>query len=186
MKASRVLLIIQTSLMYISMILFYIPAFNILNSDDTLNDGYKALLITGVSLAVLASLLAIVSMILSIVSIFLKNNKDNTKFIMILKIVLIPWYIASFTLWALMILGMLNPFLFFAIPIMIILSMFGTYIYMLSSSLNNICLIISNFKNKTLEVKPLFIVGMILQLFFCIDIVGAILDYIASKKYKNE
>lgn len=185
MKASRALLIIQTTLMYISMILFYIPAFNILNSEDTLNNGYKATLITGLSLVIIAFLVAIATMILSTISIFLKNDKNNTKFIMIIKIILIPWYIANFTLWALMILGMLNPFLFVAIPIMIVLSMFGTYIYMLSSSLNNICLIISNFKNKTLEVKPLFIVGMILQLFFCIDIVGAILTFIASRQYKK-
>lgn len=180
MKANKILLIIQTVLMYISIVMFYIPAFNILNNEDgSLSNALNAMLITGLVFGVLAFLLSLVIVILSIVSVFTKNNQDTTKFTMILKIVLIPWFIANFILWALMILGMLNPFLFIAIPFIMALSIFGTYVYMLCSSLNNLGFLLSSIKNRTIKVKPILIVGMVFHLFFCLDVIGSIFTYIA-------
>lgn len=182
MKANKILLIIQTVLMYISMIAMYVAELILPNNE--VDYGYistpmfyASIAINGVALAITVAII-----VLSIITIFKKKVEDATQFTMIIKVVLIPWYIANFALWGLLAAAMLNPFLFFVIPLVICISTVGTYVFMFGCSFNNICTLISELKAKKIKINGLFIAGMILQIFFCIDIVGAILTFIAHKK----
>ena len=127
-------------------------------------------------------LLAFPIFVLSIITIFKKEIVDSTKLIMILKLALIPWYIANFVLWGLLVAGMFNPFLMIGIPIVITISAIGTYVLMFSSSIVNVCTIIGELKNKTLKPSGLLIAGMALQFIFCLDGLGAVFTYIVCNK----
>lgn len=183
MKINKILVIIQTSLMYLSLSLLYLPIILLFNKNyDTVSDGKKIVFIIGFVIGIITALLAVSILIPSIISIFKKNNEDMTKLTMIIKLISIPWYIANYVFWVLIITGSLNPFLFIAIPFIIAISVINTYIYMLSISMNNICVLISELKNKNIKVKPLLIVGMVFQFIFCLDVLGAIFTYVEYKK----
>ena len=181
MKANKILLITQTALMYVSMILVYTPIIRMfwIKDDDPMATG---MMIAGAAIAGVCLLMAIASYVLSIITIFKKQVVDSTQFTMIIKFVLMPWYIANFVLWTLIVGGMLNPFLVLGIPIIIALSVIGTYMFMLGSTLHNVCTIIAELKNKTLKPSGLLIAGMVLQFFFCLDALGAIFTFIKCQK----
>ena len=181
MKANKLLLIIQTALMYLSMILVYIPIIRMFWTKDD-SPIATGLMISGAVVAGACLLMAIVIYVLSFITIFKKQVVDSTQFVMIIKFILMPWYIANFVLWALIVAGMLNPFLILGIPIIIMLSVVGTYMFMLGSTLHNVCTIIAELKNKTLKPSGLLIAGMVLQFFFCLDALGAIFTFIKCQK----
>ena len=142
----------------------------------------RSLFFTSISIIGICLVLAAPIFVLSIITIFKKEIVDSTKLVMILKLALIPWYIANFALWGLLVAGMFNPFLMIGIPIVITISAIGTYVLMFSSSILNICTIIGEFKNKTLKPSGLLIAGMVLQFFFCLDALGAIFTFIKCHK----
>lgn len=181
MKANKILLIIQTALMYVSMILVYTPIIRMFWTKDD-NPIAAGMMISGAAIAGVCLLIAVAIYVLSIITIFKKQVVDSSQFTMIIKFTLIPWYIANFVLWVLLVGGMLNPFLILGIPIIIALSVIGTYMFMFSSTLNNICTIFAELKNKTLNPSGLLIAGMILQFFFCLDALGAIFTFIKCQK----
>ena len=182
MKANKILIIIQISLMYISQILLLLSGIILVELASDLQDLMAALFIAGIVLSLVSTAVSIAILVLSVISIFKKNNENMTLFTMIIKLVAIPWYIGNFVLCGFLIAGMLNPFLLLAIPLMICLFVCVTYIDMLAVSANNIAIIISELKKKAAKPSFLLIFGMILQTVFCIDIVGAILTYIDHKK----
>ena len=100
-----------------------------------------------------------------------------SKITMIVKLVSIPWFIANYVLWFFMIVGMLNPILFLAIPIVLLLTISITYLFMISMSLNNIIPIFIMIKNNEVKKTPLLVVGIIFHFIFCLDILGSIFVY---------
>ena len=183
MKTNKILLITQTALMYVSMLLAYILIIIMMPADSNNSEiVLRTLLISSISIIGICLLLAFPIFVLSIITIFKKEIVDSTKLIMILKLALIPWYIANFVLWGLLVAGMFNPFLMIGIPIVITISAIGTYVLMFSSSIVNVCTIIGELKNKTLKPSGLLIAGMVLQFFFCLDALGAVFTYIVCNK----
>ncbi len=183
MKTNKILLISQTALMYVSMLLAYILIILMMPADANNSEiVLRTLLISSISIIGICLLLAFPIFVLSIITIFKKEIVDSTKLVMILKLALIPWYIANFAMWGLLVAGMFNPFLMVGIPIVITISAIGTYVLMFTSSLVNICTIIGEFKNKTLKPSGLLIAGMVLQFFFCLDALGAIFTFIKCRK----
>lgn len=185
MKVNKILLIIQTALMYVSLILLIIPAFALLSYAGDNNIVYMALFTAGVVVGLVAALIAAGVIVPSIVSIFTNNNEDMSKFTMIIKLASIPWYVGNFAMWGLLVAGMLNPFLLIAIPLVICIAVFITYVDMLSISMNNICVIISNLRKKKYQPNALLIVGMVFQFIFCLDILGAIFTYLDCNKQEG-
>ena len=117
---------------------------------------------------------------ISFVSIFANKAYDCTKFVMIYKIVAIPWFIGNFIMGILLIAGMLNPFLLLAIPIVIMLLILSTYICMVSSSTINFSHIVVLAKNNGLSLNVPFMIGIIISFIFCLDVVGAILIFLEN------
>lgn len=184
MKSSKILAFIQLSLMYIGLILVFVASF-IPGGEDN-SAPIAALVITGIVSISIASILATIICIISLVSIFKNSTADNTKFVMIYKFIAIPWFIANFVLCVLLIAGMLNPFLFFAIPVVVIILSLSTYINMISTSAINLGYVLSSFRRKTLRPNALLIIGTIFGFIFCLDFIGAIFVYKNNKNQLNK
>ena len=178
MKINKVFAIIQLSLMYISLVLLYV-GFLTPNSEEDLT---TALVISGFVMALLAGAFATAICVISFVSIFKRGVKDYTKFVMIYKIIAIPWFIANFVLCVLLIGGMLNPFLLIAIPLVVTILVSSTYINMVSSSMIDFGYVLSSMRRKVIRLSPLLIIGLIFGFNFCLDVVGAILIFVGNKK----
>lgn len=182
MKANRILAIIQLSLMYISLICMYVAVFTSTKIPD---EFIRSLAIVGLVTILVADLIAIVLFNLSIIPIFKKNPIDDTKFVMIYKIVAIPWFIANYYLCVMMIAAFLNPFLMLAIPVAIAILTSSTYICMISTSMMNVGNEISSFRRKVIKPNALIIIGMVLGFIFCLDLLGAIFVYTQNQKQLN-
>ncbi len=185
MKANKILMIIQTIGMYISQIsilAIFIVIDTHINTEkvnaiaDYLGDTYFICLV----------IILLISMINIVVALFsLKRPAtDISSFVLSIKLIQIPWYITNFILTVLVLVGMMNPFLIFASPIFLILSVFITYLFMLSTSLP---LVIST--AKSMKMKPSistvpYILALISLFFFVLDVVGSICIYVS--KIENE
>lgn len=182
MKLNKILSITLTSLMYLSMVLVYIPVINLLVNDNVTisNNPLNLLFIFAIALVVINVILSITLVISSFIN--MKKMMDMSKITMIIKLVSIPWFIANYVLWFFAIVGMLNPILFLAIPIVLILTVSITYLFMISVSLNNLLPIFVMIKNKEVKKTPLLILGIIFHFIFCLDILGSIFIYKALKK----
>ena len=167
--------------MYISLICLYCWCF-ILTPNDASTTLVRVLAITGLVSIILAGLIAFIICVISFISIFRKSSNDYTKFVMVYKIIAIPWFIGNFILCVLLIGGMLNPFLLFAIPLVIVILVLSTYICMLSSSMINIGFLVTSWKNGVLKPNPILVISLILEFNFCLDLIGAALIAIENKK----
>ena len=181
MKISKIFAITQLSLMYISLICLFIAAL-VLDVNEVPQELMRALAITGFVSAILAGLFASAICVISFVSMFKRGTKDYTKFVMIYKLVSIPWFIGNFVFCALLIAGMLNPFLLIAIPLVIAILMLSTYVCMLSSSMIDVGYVISAMKSRIIKPNAFLIIGLVLEFFFCTDAIGSIFIFIANKK----
>jgi hypothetical protein len=186
MKTTKKLQIIQAILMYVLqlpiLLLAVFITFNIHISDD----------LSSILIKVALLLYFIVLIPLSIVTLiagFLTGNKADISCIkttMILKILLIPWFINNFIIcfciWA----GTLNPFLFLAGPILIFLFIINTYLFMISLSATNIINILTKWTKKELPTSTELIVILIFHFCFCLDVIASILYYNNLKKINVE
>lgn len=182
MKATKITLILLTIFMYIWLIpllYFFLPNETIARFVDpeTLTPVIQGIMIAGI---VGISSLAILNAIFSVISIF-KGEYNPTKLVMVLKIVLIPYFIFNFVYCILLVAACLNPFMMLAIPLVIAISIFFTYVCMLSTSLPSIAYAIRSLIKRRVKVSPFIIIGMALSLFFCVDAAGAIMIYYSTK-----
>ena len=184
MKINKTLVISQLVAMYISIILIYIPAIILLkNNNYTIsNNPFNVMFIIGFAFTIIALLLSLAIIISSLIITIKGKSEDVSKFTLIIKLIAIPWYIANYVMWVLAVLGMLNPILFLAIPIVIALSMTGTYLFMISVSIHNLLPIFYLLIKKKIKLNPLLVIGIIFHFIFCLDILGAIFILINNKR----
>lgn len=141
MKASKFFLITQVVVMYISMIFLviaFIMAVN--NNDNTYSDTIGTMALLMFIFEMVSLFIAFLTCCFSLFSLF--GNESIVKLSMIIKLTLIPWFLLNFLKWSAYILGMLNPFLMIGIPIAIALGVLMTYFLMISTSANNIFILL--------------------------------------------
>ena len=184
MKINKTLVISQLVAMYISIILIYIPAIILLNNNNYTisNNPFNVMFIIGFAFTIIALLLSLAIIISSLIITIKGKSEDVSKFTLIIKLIAIPWYIANYVMWVLAVLGMLNPILFLAIPIVIALSMTGTYLFMISVSIHNLLPTFYLLIKKKIKLNPLLVIGIIFHFIFCLDILGAIFILINNKR----
>lgn len=91
-----------------------------------------------------------------------------------MKIGLIPFFIINFIFWAILWIGTLNVFLILIAPIIWVISLFTTYIFLLINGTYNIVYLLKKFfKSK----KIIYLVYGILHFIYFADIIGAFLAY---------
>lgn len=110
---------------------------------------------------------------------FSKDIRPPYRLTMTAKLVLVPFFIVNFVIWALLIVGSLNPFLFFLAPLFAVFSVVSTYMIMLASGVHNMAYLLRELI-KTRQIKYIFY--LIAHFIFCIDVVAAIVLYIKEKE----
>lgn len=181
MKVNRILLIIQAALMYLAHIPFCIALF-LKHFNEPLYDQYMPYLTRAyifISIALIP--VCIVNIILSLVSIK-KGDKNPSLLMLILKCALMPWFVLNFAICAVITLGTLNPFLIWAMPIIISILVSSTYLCMVSTSLPNIAYFAGKLRKREASLRPQFVVPIVFMFIFCMDAIGALIFFISSKK----
>ena len=181
MLASKIVILVATLILYVMQMLIAVPLFGafVLEANWGELDNTR-LSAVGILLAV-ALVLDLASFVLAIIG-SAKQEDPKTKMTVIIKALFIPFFLINITLYVLSFLGMLNPFLMWAIPLVMVIGVCLTYAYMFMSSWPDIIyMIIYLIKNKR-RPKPGMVLGIIFEFFFVLDIVGAIL---INKAYKE-
>lgn len=181
MLASKIVILVATLILYVMQMLIAVPLFGAFVLEENWGDMDNARLsAVGILLAV-ALVLDLVSFVLAIIG-SAKQEDPKTKMTVIIKALFIPFFLINITLYVLSFLGMLNPFLMWAIPLVMVIGVCLTYAYMFMSSWPDIIyMIIYLIKNKR-RPKTGMVLGIIFEFFFVLDIVGAIL---VNKAYKE-
>ena len=177
MLASKIVILVATLILYVMQMLIAVPLFGAFVLEENWGDMDNARLsAVGILLAV-ALVLDLVSFILAIIG-AAKQEDPKTKMTIVIKALFIPFFLINITLYVLAFLGMLNPFLMWAIPLVILIGVCLTYAYMFMSSWPDIIYLIKNKRRP----KPGMVLGIVFEFFFVLDIVGAIL---INKAYKE-
>lgn len=186
MKANKILLILLAVSMYLSHIPLYIAALAIFFQDLFQFEGDLGTPLFFISLGLMGVTLVIATLItvFSIISIF-KGKETPSKVTMIVKLALIPWFVLNFALCVCILGGMMNPFLLWGIPAMMVIMVFTTYINMLASSLPDIAWFVRLLIKKKIKISPMLIVSIVFLFIFCLDIAGGIMYYLGTKEVKT-
>lgn len=181
MLAAKIVILVATLILYAMQMLIAVPLFGAFVLEENWGDMDNARLsAVGILLAV-ALVLELVSFVLAIIG-SAKQEDPKTKMTIVIKALFIPFFLINITLYVLAFLGMLNPFLMWAIPLVMVIGVCLTYAYMFMSSWPDIIyMIIYLIKNKR-RPKPGMVLGLIFEFFFVLDIVGAIF---VNKAYKE-
>lgn len=180
MKINNVFLILQCIVMYLFQLPFALML--ILARIPNINSSViSGLMLAGVILGALIIPVSITNIVLGFTT-FVRKTVSSLKTTMVVKIILIPWYIINFLVCFLLIAGFLNPWLFLAAPIILSFLITITYIHLLATSITNVCYFIKYHIANKLSFDGLTIVGIIFHFIFCLDFIGAI---ILEQKYKR-
>ena len=182
MKSNKVLLIVQTILMYVAHIPFYIALLLIkLVPDMSLDNVIIGLLLSGIILSAIILPFCIVNGIMALISLF-KDFESPIKLTLKLKLILIPWYIMNFIICILLSAGFLNPWLLIAWFFVVFILICITYIIMVTLGLPLVAYLIRKMSKKEIETKPSIIVGIVFQFIFCLDVLGVLIIHLKTRK----
>ena len=185
MLASKIVILVATLILYVMQMLIAVPLFGAFVLEANWGELDNTRLSAVGILLVVALVLDLVSFVLAIIG-SAKQEEPKTKMTVIIKALFIPFFLINITLYVLSFLGMLNPFLMWAIPLVMVIGVCLTYAYMFMSSWPDIIyMIIYLIKNKR-RPKLGMVLGIIFEFFFVFDIVGAILIHRAYKKSLEE
>jgi len=177
MKTSKVILIIQPIVMYLTSIALYLLSFLGNQMDEGLLKALEIITLVGVVFSILITLTSTVFSLFNIK----QNAECPYKTVMFVKLILIPWFIANFYFCLLLIGGFLNPFLLATIPLLICIEVIATYIQMISISLHSIVYYFASLIREKKKAVPLQLVSVIFHFFFCLDVVGAVMLFLKTK-----
>lgn len=178
---SRILILFSVVLLYAMQLTLALPIFGTFVIKRDLGSIDNARVEVILILLGAALVLDFVSFILAIIG-SVKQEDPKTGMSVATKIIMIPFFLINITLWVMLLMGMLNPFLLFGIPFALFLGFCLTYIYMFMTSWPDIIyMIIFTLKRKK-RPKIGIVAGIILEFFFVLDIVGAVL---INKAYKD-
>ncbi len=187
MKANKILMLIQTIGMYLSQITVLV-AFIIL--DITINTEKVNAIADhlGDAYLICMGVLLLISLINIIVPLFYlqKPAVNINRFAMNIKISQILWYIVNYILSLLVFLGMMNPLVWFAAPIYLVLAVLITYLYMLSTSMPLFLSYIRRMKWRKSASTVLSVLACISLFFFVFDVFGSIYLYLKDKDEEQE
>ena len=180
MKKSNIILIIQLIGMYLihlplclAMIIATLP-----NVDEL---AVEALFVVSIVVLSLMIPVCIVSIALGCIH-FAHTKASPLKTAMIVKLCLIPWYVLSFLISVMLVVGFLNPWLMLAIPLLIVCEVAVTYFFMLSTSIHSIAYTVRYLVTNKLKPNAATIVALVFHLLFCLDVVGAIMLNVEHEK----
>lgn len=185
MLAAKIVILVATVVLYVMQMLIAVPIFGTFVMQQNWGElDNTRLSAVGILLAA-ALVLDLVSFVLAIIG-SAKQEEPKTGMTILIKALFIPFFLINITLYILSFLGMMNPFLMWAIPLVMCIGVCLTYAYMFMSSWPDIIyMIIYLIKNKR-RPKTGMVLGLIFEFFFVLDLIGAILVHRAYKKSLEE
>ena len=99
------------------------------------------------------------------------------------KLALIPFFIINFVIWALFWAGTFNMFLIWAAPVVWVISLFTTYVFMIGGGVQNISYLIRCFKDER-NIK--YLVFAVLHFIYIDDVIAAVLAYLDGRTSLNK
>lgn len=170
MFVSKILLIAAVVILYAMQIAIFIPAYGILHELHWPNFNFKLI---GILLGI-ACLLGIAALVFAIIGTAKRENEPKTLITVIIKAAMVPFFCVNIYLWCALLSGMLNPFLFLAIPAIICIGICLTYVYMIMTSMPDIIYMISFLIRRKKKPDIFIILGIIFEFFFVLDLLGSI------------
>jgi hypothetical protein len=137
--------------------------------------------IYSIILCVISLLIAFLSIILALLNLT-KEVPCPYKTTLAIKLTLIPFYVINFLIWAIFVVGTLNPFFFVFLPLILGFSIVSTYLIMLSTSAQNIVYLLRQF---VIQKKLSYLGYAICHFIFCVDVIAAVMVYINHKPLPN-
>ena len=104
--------------------------------------------------------------------------------IMVTKLVLVPFFVVNFIMVVILIGAMGNPFLMWAIPAVLIISVSLTFFSMFATSFYNIGTMIYQLRKKEVIIERV-LAHIIFHFIFVFDVISAVIIYIQSRKSKS-
>ena len=182
MFASKIVIIAAMVVLYAMQLTIALPLYGalVLETDKLgeMNNGRFAVIVI---LLCVALILDFASFVLAIIG-SIKQEEPKTKMTIVIKVLMIPFFVINILLWCFGVLGELNPFLMIAIPITIFLGVILTYAYMFMTSWPDIMYMIFYIVKNRRRPKLLMVLGIVLEFIFVLDLVGSIL---INKAYKD-
>ena len=165
-----------------------------ISSKRTFSESFEDFVVMGffVSFIVMVAY-AFVTGIISLVASINNPEKIDTKGSLVTKILMIPFFLINFAVWFTLVFGMtilsftpIQGALLLGVPAVIVgvLSCAGTYIIMISTSINLIVPFVRKIFKK--EAKVGGIIGTICLFIFCLDAVGAIILRMSTKNNSQQ
>lgn len=185
MKTTKILFLLQTVLMALSVAFAVPPIF--MPPDES---GLSLLLFTAGAACFLSAAAVAASNALRALFVGLKKIRaseppeDLTKSTLLFKILQIPLYCANYVCWALLSAALLNPFMMIALPFVIVSGTVLTYILLLGTGVPNVMFAVGSLCGKKAG-KGRLIAAVVFHFLFVLDLPGAIILYITAKNEKK-
>ena len=180
MLISKILLILTMCVYYALQILILIPMQIIMKSADGAEFNWVAIGI----LLVAAAVLGLATLIFAIIG-AVKSEKNNTMITVVVKFMMIPFFCINIYCWYLLFTGLMNPFLFVTIPVVLIVGVAVTYVFTLTTVLPDVIYMFIYLKREKKRPEKNMRTGLILCFFFILDLVGIVLIHKSYKELEN-
>ena len=180
MLISKILLILTMCVYYALQILILIPMQIIMKSADGAEFNWVAIGI----LLVAAAVLGLATLIFAIIG-AVKSEKNNTMITVVVKFMMIPFFCINIYCWYLLFTGLMNPFLFVTIPVVLIVGVAVTYVFTLTTVLPDVIYMFIYLKRKKMRPEKPLLTGLIMCFFFILDLVGIVLIHKSYKELEN-
>ena len=172
-KDPRFLIPLQASLMIVAHVpLFLLFVCGLLESENSFSPGLMLAVVAGGLF--LAAACGCAGLVLSLI--FIRKRTDPPyRITLIVKLVLIPWYVLNFYYAFCFVASSLNPFLMVFIPVEIVIAVCVTWFLMVLTGVQNVIHALKTLVERGRKSSPVVIAGIVMHFVFVADIVGAIL-----------
>ena len=172
-KDPRFLIPLQASLMFAAHIpLFLLFVCGLLESENAFSPGLMLAVVAGGLF--LAAACGCTGLILSLIMIR-KRTDPPYRIILIVKLVLVPWYAFNFYYAFCFVASSLNPFLMVFIPAEIVIAVCVTWALMVLTGVQNVIHALKTLIRLRQKPSPAVIAGIVMHFLFVADVAGAIL-----------
>lgn len=172
-KDPRFLIPLQASLMVAAHVpLFLLFVCGLLESENSFSPGLMLAVVAGGLF--LAAACGCAGLVLSLILIR-KRTDPPYRITLIVKLILIPWYVFNFYYAFCFVVGSLNPFLMVFIPVEIVIAVCVTWFLMVLTGVQNVIHALKTLIGRRRKPSPAVIAGIVMHFVFVADGVGAIL-----------
>ena len=150
----------------------------LVDTDGVPDAAVVAVELVSLAFCILAVLLCFCNVLSAVLGVF-KNSPAPYQTTAAVKIALIPFYVLNFFIWAILIIGTLNPFFLGLAIVFLIVSFLSTYVFMLATGVHNIAHLLKRAWEEK-DVKE--VLWAVAHFIYFADVVAAVLLWRREKR----